>query len=84
MVMGAVLVGVELFVGLVGSNGYEKCVGGSVNIGGAVVKKWLWELCWWECSYLWGWCEQMVMGAVLVGVSLLVGLVFIKWLWEMF
>jgi len=21
-----------------------------------------------ECSYWWGWCDQMVMGAVLVGV----------------
>ena len=51
-----------------GSNGYENCVGGSVTIGRAVVKEWLWELCWWECSYMWGWCEQMFMGAVLVGV----------------
>jgi len=44
------------------------CVGGSVDIGGAGVIKWLWELSWWESSYWWGWCDQKVMGAVLVGV----------------
>jgi len=47
---------------------YWGCVGGSVSIGGAGVIKWLWKLCWWECSYWWVWCEQMIMGAVLVGV----------------
>jgi len=31
--------------------GYASCVGGSVAISGAGVIKWLWELCWWECSY---------------------------------
>jgi len=40
----------------------------SVAIVGAGVIKWLWELCWWECSYWWGWSDQMIMGAVLVGV----------------
>ena len=40
----------------------------SVATGGADVIKFLWELCWRECSYLWGWCDQMVMGSVLVGV----------------
>ena len=48
------------------SNGYGSCVGGSVAIGGAGVIKWIWELC---CfSFWWGWCDHMVMGAVLVGV----------------
>jgi len=55
-------------MGLVCSNVNGSCFGGSVAIGGAGVIKCLWELCWWECSYLWGWCDQIVMGAVLVGV----------------
>ena len=50
------------------SNGYGICVGGSVVIDGAGVIKRLWELCWWVCSYWWGWYDQMVKGAVLVGV----------------
>ena len=68
MIMGAVLLGVYLLVGLVFANGYGSCVGGSVAIGGAGVIKCLWELCWWEYSYWWGWSNQMVMGAVLMGV----------------
>ena len=46
----------------------------SVAISGVGVIKWLLELCWWEISYWWGWCDQMVMGSVLVGVQLLEGL----------
>ena len=66
MVMGVVLVGVYLLVGHGRSNGYGSCVGGSLAIGGVGMNKWLWQLCWWECSYWWGWCDKMVMGAVLV------------------
>jgi len=40
----------------------------SVAIIGLGVIKWLWKMCCWECSYCWGWCDQMVMGAVLLGV----------------
>ena len=47
---------------------FRGSVGGSVAIGGAGVIKWLWEMCWWECNYSRGWCHQMFMGAVLVGV----------------
>jgi len=43
------------------------------------VIKCLWELCWCECSYWWGWCDQMVMGDVLVGVLVLGGPGMIKW-----
>jgi len=43
-------------------------VGGSLAIGGAGVIKLLWQTCWWGCSYWCVWCDQMVMGAVLVGV----------------
>ena len=50
------------------SNGYGSCVGGSVAIGGAGVIKWLWELCCWQCSYWWGWCDQIIMGALMVCV----------------
>jgi len=50
------------------SNVHGSRVGGSVATGGAGVIKCSWELFWWECSYWWGWCDQMVMGAVLVGV----------------
>jgi len=41
-------------------------VGCSFDVAGVI--RWLWEQCYWECSYWWGWCDQMVMGAVLVGV----------------
>ena len=44
------------------------CVGGGVANGGVRVIKLLLELCWWGCSYLWGWCDLMIMGAVLVVV----------------
>jgi len=57
------------------SNGYRSCVGGDLAIGGAGVIKWLWELCWLECSYWWCWCELEVIGAVFVGEQLLLGLV---------
>jgi len=75
MVMGAVLVWVYPFLGLVWSNVCGIFVGGSVAIFGTGVIKLLWELCWWACSYWWGWSDQMVMGAVLLLVWLLVGLV---------
>jgi len=68
MVMGVVLVGGQLLVGLVWSNIYGSCAGGGVAIRWTVVIKYLWELCCWECSYWWGWCDQMFMGAVSVGV----------------
>jgi len=42
--------------------------GGIVAIGGAAVIKCLCLLCWLGCSYWWGCCNQMVRGAVLVGV----------------
>jgi len=35
----------------------------------------LWELCWWECIYSWGWSDQNILVDVLFGVKLLVGLV---------
>ena len=41
---------------------------GRVAFGGPGVIKWLWVLFWWECSYWLGWCDQIVMGAVLVGL----------------
>ena len=53
---------------LEGSSTYGNIFGGSVAIGGVGVNNWLWELFWWVCSYFWGWCDQMVMGVVLVGV----------------
>jgi len=68
-------VGVYLLVELVLSNGFWSCVGGNIAIGGFGGIKYLWEHCWWECSYWWGWCEQLVMGAFLVGVQLFLGLV---------
>jgi len=37
--------------------------------------EWLWELFWWVCNYLWGWRVQMILGAMLMGVYLLFGLV---------
>ena len=58
---------------LVWSNGYWSCVGGSVAIAGFGVFNWLWELCWWGCSYCCGCCDEMFMRAVWVGVQLLVG-----------
>ena len=48
---------------------------GRVAFGGPGVIKWLWVLFWWECSYWLGWCDQMFMGTMSVGVLLLVGLV---------
>ena len=54
---------------MVFSNGYGSCVGGSVAIGGAGDFKWLWELCWRDCSYCSGWCDPMFMGNLLVGCS---------------
>jgi len=50
MVMGAVLVGVYLLVGLVCSNDFRSSVGMSVGNVGAGLIKFVWELCWWECS----------------------------------
>ena len=44
------------------------CFGGSVAIAGAGVINWLRELCSCECSDWWGWSDQMVLGAVLMGV----------------
>jgi len=61
-------VGVQLFVGLVWSNGYGSCFGGSVGIGGFSVIKCLWELCRSECSNCCGRCDQRFKGTVLVGV----------------
>ena len=37
--------------------------------------KWLCELCCWECSYCWDWCDQMFKEAVLLVVWLFLGLV---------
>jgi len=50
------------------SNVYGSCVSGNVADVGAGVIKWLWEMCWSECSYWWGWFDQMVIGTGLVGV----------------
>jgi len=55
-------------VGQVCSNVYGNFVGGIIAIGWAGVIKCLWELCWWEFSYSWGLCVQMLLGAVLVGM----------------
>jgi len=46
---------------------------GSLANGVDIVIKGLWDLCWWECCYFSGWCDEMFMGAVLLGVWLLLG-----------
>jgi len=63
----------------IGGSGVIKCFGNCLGLSVFFVAEdvinWLWEFCWRECSHSWGWCDQMILGAVLVGVLLLLGLV---------
>ena len=65
-------------------NGYGSCVFERVSIGCADVIKLLWNLCWWDCSYWWGWSDQNCCGSC-VGVSVgICGADVMKWLRELF